>query len=73
MNNYVPGEGYEKGYSERMKGGHLPPQAMGTGSDPYWQEYAIGWKDADTKIINQARQKNDSLNESKKDKTFIQD
>lgn len=73
MNNYIQGEGYNKGYTTRISGGALPAQASMGSSDPYWNEYAIGWKDADEKIIREARQKHNSLVESNKDKTFIQD
>jgi hypothetical protein len=71
--SYRPGEGYDKGYSARMSGGQLPVQASGGSSDPYWQEYTTGWRDADTKIIKEARERNACLNEDNKSKTFIQD
>ena len=57
MTNYTPGEGYEKGFKCRMSGGPMPTQALGESLDPYWQEYATGWRDADTQIINEAREK----------------
>ena len=70
---YTPGEGYDKGYSARMSGGQMPTQAVGGSSDPYWQEYATGWRDADMKIIREARERNSCLSEFNKSKTFIQD
>lgn len=73
MTNYAPGSGYDKGYSTRMSGGELPLQASSGVADPYWQEYATGWRDADERIIKEARQRNCSINESNKGKTFIQD
>ena len=73
MSNYIPGSGYDKGFGARMSGGELPIQAKNGSSDPYWQEYAMGWKDADERIIREARQRNDSINESNKGKAFIQD
>lgn len=73
MSDYTPGSGYDKGYSARMGGGQLPVQASNGASDPYWQEYATGWRDADNKIIREARQRHDNLNESNVSKTFIQD
>lgn len=72
MSTYVPGEGYGKGYKARMSGGHLPSQAIGASSDPYWQEYATGWKDADDKIIREARQKHE-CDSGGCNKNFIQD
>jgi hypothetical protein len=72
MTTYVPGEGYGRGYRERMNGGHLPMQANSQSSDPYWQEYATGWKDADAKIIREARQKHE-CDSAECDKNFIQD
>lgn len=72
MSNYTPGEGYEKGFKCRMSGGQMPTQALGESLDPYWQEYAIGWRDADTQIINEAREKN-NCGKPKCCKNFIQD
>ena len=57
MTNYTPGEGYDKGYKCRMNGGELPNQALFT-PDPFWKEYRTGWEDADTKIVNEARERN---------------
>jgi hypothetical protein len=56
-----------------MNGGQKPIQAM-SATDPYWQEYSTGWNDADTKIINEARDRN-SCTKPKccKKKNFIQD
>ena len=71
--SYIPGEGYDKGYSARMSGGSMPAQAIGGSSDPYWQEYATGWRDADVKIIQEARTRNNITNESFENKRFIQD
>ena len=71
--SYIAGEGYDKGYKSRMSGGYLPPQANGGSSDPYWQEFATGWRDADTKIIQEARSRNNTTNESVENKRFIQD
>lgn len=62
MSNYVPGEGYDKGFKCRMNGGSKPSQALWS-TDPYWQEYQTGWNDADDKIIKEARSRN--LNENK--------
>jgi hypothetical protein len=72
MSNYTPGSGYDKGFQCRMNGGAKPVQAC-MPSDPYWSEYATGWNDADLKIIREARQRHDNLNESSMDKTFLQD
>lgn len=72
MTKYTPGEGYDKGYRSRMAGGQLPVQAVGGSSDPYWQEYATGWKDADDKVIKEARERNQCA-ENKCNKGFIQD
>ena len=71
--SYVPGEGYDKGYRSRMSGGQMPTQAVGGSSDPYWQEYATGWRDADMKIIKEARERNECAGTNCKDKKFIQD
>lgn len=57
MTNYKPGEGYDKGFNCRMNGGELPNQALFM-SDPFWKEYRTGWEDADTKIVNEARERN---------------
>ena len=70
---YNPGEGYDIGYKARMSGGSMPLQAINGSSDPYWQEYSIGWHDADIKIIKEARERNNCLSESNKNKSFIQD
>jgi hypothetical protein len=72
MTNYRPGEGYEKGFQCRMNGGAKPSQAV-MSTDPYWQEYATGWIDADERIIKEARQKHSNLNENIIDKSFLQD
>lgn len=73
MTSYKPGEGYDKGFKCRMNGGELPNQAMFM-SDPFWQEYKTGWYDADTKIINEARERNTcSKPKCCKSKNFIQD
>jgi hypothetical protein len=73
MSNYTPGEGYDKGFQCRMNGGTKPSQALGS-SDPYWQEYSTGWNDADTKIINEARERNECTKpKCCKNKNFIQD
>jgi len=45
-----------------MNGGPKLPQAT-MSTDPYWQEYVIGWDDANSKIIGEARTRN--LNENK--------
>jgi hypothetical protein len=71
--SYMPGEGYDKGFKSRMEGSQLPTQAVGGSSDPYWQEYATGWRDADSKIIKEARQRNECNSEYCKDKQFLQD
>jgi hypothetical protein len=68
--SYTPGEGYDKGYKCRMNGGAKPAQAD-VSPDPYWQEYATGWHDADTKILQEARARNGILNEH--GKQFLQD
>lgn len=73
MSNYVPGEGYDIGYKARMSGGHMPAQAVGGSADPYWQEYATGWRDADLKIIQEARQRNGCNSPSCTPKGFLQD
>lgn len=74
MSDYKPGEGYDKGFNCRMSGGQLPSQAVGGSSDPYWQEYATGWRDADNKIIKEARERNEcSRPNCCKKKNFIQD
>jgi len=73
MTNYTPGSGYDKGYSARMHGGELPIQASNGMADPYWQEYATGWRDADEKIIREARNRHNNLNEASTNKTFLQD
>ncbi len=74
MSNYTPGEGYDKGYQNRLNGGQLPSQAVGGSSDPYWQEYATGWRDADTKIIAEARDRNGYIpKRCCKNNRFIQD
>lgn len=70
---YTPGEAYDKGFKARMTGGPMPNQAVNGSSDPYWSEFATGWKDADEKIIKEARQRNEPLKESTSDKTFLQD
>lgn len=57
MTNYKPGEGYDKGFNCRMSGGELPNQALFM-PDPFWKEYRTGWEDADTKIVNEARERN---------------
>lgn len=73
MSSYKPGEGYDKGYQCRMNGGIKPSQAV-INSDPYWVEYATGWDDADTKIINEARERNTCTKpKCCKNKNFIQD
>jgi hypothetical protein len=56
-----------------MSGGELPNQAIYS-VDPFWKEYKTGWEDADTKIINEARERN-SCTKPKccKNKDFIQD
>lgn len=73
MISYKPGEGYDDGFKCRMNGGSKPPHAI-NGSDLYWKEYAIGWDDADSKIISEARDRN-TCNKPKccKTKKFIQD
>ena len=56
-----------------MNGGELPSQALFM-SDPFWSEYKTGWEDADTKIINEARERNTcSKPKCCKKKDFIQD
>lgn len=70
MSLYNPGVGYDKGYQCRMNGGPKPSQAI-TPIDPYWSEYSIGWDDANNKIINEARTRNNVLNEH--GKQFLQD
>jgi len=72
MSNYIPGEGYDRGFKTRMNGGQMASQAVGGSSDPYWQEYATGWRDADIKIIKEARQKHE-CDSSGCNKNFIQD
>jgi hypothetical protein len=73
MSLYKPGEGYDKGFNCRMNGGELPNQAV-FGMDPYWKEYKTGWEDADTKIINEARERNSCIKpKCCKKKNFIQD
>jgi hypothetical protein len=68
--NYTPGEGYDKGFQCRMNGGAKPQQAQ-IALNPYWEEYATGWNDADTKILAEARARNGLLNEH--GKQFLQD
>lgn len=57
MSNYTPGEGYDKGFICRMNGGDKPQQAQ-IPLNTYWQEYALGWDEADNKIITEARKRN---------------
>jgi hypothetical protein len=73
MSTYKPGEGYDKGFNCRMNGGELPSQAIFM-MDPYWKEYKTGWEDADTKIINESRERNFCTKPTCcKKKNFIQD
>ena len=73
MADYQPGEAYDKGFQCRMNGGSKPSQALQP-SEPYWAEYATGWNDADTKIINEARERNSCPKPNCcKNKKFIQD
>jgi hypothetical protein len=64
MSNYIPGEGYDRGFTCRMNGGQKPNQAI-MATDPFWQEYATGWNDADLKIITEARKRNAVMTKTK--------
>lgn len=75
MTSYKPGDGYDKGFTCRMNGGEKPNQAI-FNVDPYWKEYSMGWDDADTKIIAEARERNMCGSKKccgKKKNSFIQD
>lgn len=65
MNNYSPGKGYRDGYADRQQGKpNLSILEVGVleNNNPYWDEYKLGYGDATTKIIEDARS---GLNEKK--------
>lgn len=56
--NYAPGKGYRDGYSDRQQGKpnlSLIETTLLENNNPYWNEYKLGYADADRKIIDEAR------------------
>jgi len=56
--NYTPGKGYRDGFSDRQQGKpNLSLIEFGVleNRNPYWDEYKLGYSEADRKIIEDAR------------------
>jgi len=52
---YIPGLGYQEGYSDRMSG--FANRSTGHPvSEPFWSEYAQGYGEAERKVIEAAKQ-----------------
>jgi ribosome modulation factor len=68
---YIPGSAYNAGFKARMEGS---PRDMLTAdmNNVYIQEWLVGWDDAHTKIITEAR-KSAGCGKQKCCKKFIQD
>ena len=63
---YTPGSAYDAGYTARINGGEKASNVH-EGANSYWQEWAVGWNDANEKIISDSRIRNEGkLNESKR-------
>jgi len=52
---YIPGLGYQEGYSDRMSG-FANRGAGHPVSEPFWSEYAQGYAEAERKVIEAAKQ-----------------
>ena len=59
--NYIPGQGFKDGYSDRMAG-RANKSVTQAQSQPYWSEYHQGYAEAEKKIVFNAAQ---GMNESK--------
>jgi ribosome modulation factor len=70
MTDYIPGSAYSAGFQARMQG---QPKTSGVnGNEVYNSEWLVGWEDAHTKVINEARA-NSGCTKPKCCKNFIQD
>jgi len=58
MSEYVPGKGYHDGYKDREQGkpnlGILESSIL-ENHNMYWEEYKMGYAEANRKIIEEAR------------------
>jgi hypothetical protein len=70
MNNYTPGSAYDAGFKARMQG---QAKTYGqNGNEVYNAEWLVGWEDANTKVINEARA-NSGCTKPKCCKNFLQE
>jgi hypothetical protein len=57
MKSYTAGQGYRDGWNDRIDGRPSRNTDATVAADfPYWKEYSEGYKDAESDVMEQARQ-----------------